>query len=799
MLKSNLLIALRNFVRRPGYTLLNIVGLTIGIASSLLILLYIYQESSFDKHHKKHDRIYRISSAITETDDAFKWSSSQTPLGPQLKADYPEVEEYVRLFPQGRQDFEYKDQTFFEERIYLADTTLFDVFTINLIKGDQAALDEPNSIVINETFANKVFGNNNPIGEVLTIPDDRDYTVTGVFKDMPNNSHLIGNAFISANTFQQLSNPNAGSWGAFWIYNYVLLKEGADEQAFAAKLPEVIQNYVAVIFDDLNIQVKYELLPLTDIHLKSDFEGEPIAVGNINFLYIFGAVGIMMLLLACINYMNLSTASATKKGMEVGVRKVLGAERSQLITQFLSESVLFTLFAFVLSFVMVLLLIPLFNASFGTQLQRAALFQPQILLGAAGIIVFVGFAAGSYPAFFLSAFRPIRVLKGALSKASGNLTLRRVLVTTQFTITIFMLVGTGIIYDQMQYLRNKDLGFNKDNVMTFRLEGRQARDKYPVLREKLLQNPQVKTVGTSSTTPGEGFQKIIAGVEAADGTMKELGMDNYFIDFDFFPTMGMEILEGRYFDRQYGTDSTQAVLVNEAMVERMAWEEAIGKRLTFNGRDTVYEFRVIGVVKNFHQLSLYDPIESLVFRPAFNLDNVHIRVEANNQASLSSGIAAVERTWAEVFPDQPFEFGFVDSAFMELYEADQIRGRVFTLFSVLMILIACLGLLGLASFTTEQRTKEIGVRKVLGANSSDILILLTRNFLLLVLIGAIPAFIVAWYFMDLWLNTFHYHANMNFWLYGLALVIVAFLTFATTGYFALKAAANNPVKALRYE
>ncbi len=556
---------------------------------------------------------------------------------------------------------------------------------------------------------------------------------------------------------------------------------------------------MAVIFDQFDIKVKYELLPLTEIHLKSDFQGEPEPTGEMGFLYIFGAVAIFLLLLACINYMNLSTARATKRALEVGVRKVLGSEKRQLIMQFLSESILFTLIALIISFLVVFLVLPFLNENFGLQLQRTLLVSPQILLGALGIVLLTGVIGGSYPAFYLSAFKPITVLKGKLSRGSGNPTLRKVLVTVQFAVTIFMLVGTGIIYDQMQYLRNKDLGFDKDHVLAFQFENRQARERYPVIREKLLQNPKITTVGTSSTTPGQGFGKLLWNVEGSDGTMKQMGVDNYLVDFDFFPTLGMEIVAGRNFSADFGTDSTQAVMVNEAMVRRMGWTEPLGRKIQFGANDTLPVARVIGVVKDFHQVSLYDPIESLVFRPRFNLANVHVRIDPENTGELSSTIMAVEKIWTEVFPDQPFEYDFVDASFMELYRSDQIRGRIFTLFSVLMIIIACLGLLGLASFTTEQRTKEIGVRKVMGAQTSDILYLLTRNFVLLVIVGAIPAFIAAWYFMNLWLETFSYHTNMNYWLYGLAFLLVAALTLATTGYFAIRAANNNPVDALRYE
>lgn len=800
MLSNYLTIALRNFRRQPAYTVLNIAGLTLGIAAALLILLFITEESRFDTYHEKADRIFRVSSDITEPDNAFKWAVTQTPLAMQLKEDYPEVEQYVRFIPNGRTNLQYKDNFFFEEKVFLVDSTVTEIFSFDFTKGDATmALKEPNSIALSESVANRIFGKVNPMGEILITPSGRKYNVTGVYKDMPAHSHLIANALISSNTIPGLGNPTAGAWGGFNLYTYVLLKEGTNPENFAAKLPDIVENYVAVIFDDFDIKVKYELIPLTDIHLKSDFEGEPEPLGEVGFLYIFGAVALFMILLACINYMNLSTARATKRALEVGVRKVLGSERKQLIWQFMIESLLFTLVAIVLSFLLVLIILPVFNNTFNLNLNRSLLISQPVLLGALGLVGLTGILAGSYPAFYLSAFKPITVLKGQLSRGSGNPVLRKVLVAVQFAVTLFMIVGTGVIYDQMSYLRNKDLGFDKEHVLTFSLQGRAAREKYPVIRERMMQNPQVLKMATASSSLGEGTGKQVMNIENKEGVMEQYGVDNYAVDFDFFSTMDIEFVAGRDYSGEFGADSTLSVIVNESMVERMGWADPIGRRVQFAPVDTLPMAKVIGVVKDFHQRSLYDPIEALMFRPRFNNQEVHLRLAPQDPESLRSTIAFVNEQWKDIFPNTPFEFDFVDTAFMELYEADQVRARIFTLFSVLMIIVACLGLLGLASFTAEQRTKEIGVRRVLGAKTTDIVYLLTRNFVILVALATIPAFIAAFYFMNQWLGTFSYHTNMNFWLYGLAFVLVALITLMTTSYHALKAARGNPVEALRYE
>ena len=800
MLKNYWQLALRGFRRQPGYALLNILGLTIGVAATLFILLYISTELRYDRFHQKSDRIYRISSDITEPDDAFRWAVSQTPLGMQVKTDFPEVEQFVRFIPNGRTQLQHGEKLFFEEDVYLVDSTLTEVFDLDFMLGDPAtSLRDPNSIILSSSVANRIFGTEDPINEILKTPSEREYKVTGVYKDFPSYSHLIPAALISSNSINGLMNPDPGSWGGFGIYTYVLLREGTDPGAFQDKLGDIVKNHVAVIFDQFDIKVKYELINLADIHLKSDFEGEPEPVGNMGFIYIFGAVAIFMLLIACINYMNLATARSTKRAMEVGIRKVLGSERRQLVGQFLSESIIFSLFALVLSFGLVFLLLPVFNRAFDLDLSRALLLSPMVLGGGLIILLLTGILGGSYPAFYLSGFRPISVLKGQLSKGTGNPQLRKVLVTVQFAITLFMIIGTGIIYDQMSYLRNKELGFDKEHLMTFSLQGRETREKYEVLRQELLQIPKITSVATASTSPGSGFGKQVMSVENSEGIVDAYGVDNYAVDFDFFPTMNIEFVAGRNFSREFGTDSTQAAIVNESMVKRMGWKDAIGKRIQFQGVDTLPFARVIGVVKDFHQQSLYEPISPLVFIPQPQNGQVHVKLDPQSASDLSAMIGQVEQVWNRIFPGTPFEYDFVDAAFMELYHADQVRARIFTLFSVLMILIACLGLLGLASFTAEQRTKEIGVRKILGAGTSNIVLLLTRNFVFLVALASIPAFIGAGYFMNKWLDTFSYHANLNYWLFVLSLVIVVIITLLTTSYHAFKAAVRNPIEALRQE
>lgn len=791
MLKNYLKVAIRALKRQLGYTALNIIGLTVGIASSLLILLYIFYETSFDNYHSKADRIYRISSSIKEPDNAFKWAVTQLPLGYTLKNDYPdEVEQYVRFIPNGRTRLELNQINYFEEDVYFADSTVFDVFDFEFTAGNQeAALDAPNNIVINQTIAEKIFKGENPIGQSLKTDNNRSYQVTGVFKDMPNNSHIMIDAMISAQT---VIPAGVGNWGGFNIYTYILLPPNVTPEDFQPKLGEILESHVDVIFQRLGIEVEYAMLPVKDIHLTSDFEGEPVPTGEISYIYIFGAVGLFLILIACINYMNLATARSAKRSMEVGIRKVMGANRGGLIGQFLTESIVITLISMVLSLAILMALVPTMNASLGTNLDVSALTEPKVILSLIAILLVTGVLGGAYPAFFLSSFRPVEVMKGSGGRSGGRL-LRVFLVTVQFAISIFMLIGTFVIYNQMQYVRNKDLGFDKEQVMQIQLNNRQARQQWPVLRNQLLQQANISSAATGSTTPGNGFGKLIYTIENSEGVMEQKGIDNYAVDYEYFPTLGVEFVAGRNFSLDYPSDTARAVIVNESMVERMGWTEPIGRKVQVQN-DSIPSL-VVGVVKDFHQTSLYDPIAPLMFLPSRNNGAALIKLSGN----ISESIASVRSAWEGIFPTIPFEFTFLDENFMEQYETDQLRGKLFLGFSLMTILIACLGLLGLASYTAEQRAKEISIRKVLGANTQGLINLLVKDFVKLVLIAAVPASVGAWYFGIDWLESFEYHTQISFVVFIIVILATMLITVLTTGYHAMKSATANPAERLKYE
>lgn len=794
MLKNYLRIAVRHLRRQPGYAALNILGLTLGIVSSLIILLYLNQEISFDNYHKDADLIYRISSRFEEADGTKdNWVSTQVPLGRTVKETFAEVDQYVRFFPQRSTRLERNNINYLLEDVYLVDSTVFDVFTFEFIQGDPAtALNAPNSICLSESQAKRIFNESNPIGELLAS-DNNTFEVTGVYKDQPKHSHLIANAMASASSNQ--ARYNSQRWGGFGIYTYVKLNTSAEAQVVEDKLnKEIMDQYVRVIFDRFDLKVVYDLLPIRDIHLYSDFEGEPVPLGSIEYVYIFAVVAVFLIIIACINYMNLATAKSMRRALEVGVRKTMGAKRGSLISQFIAESVVIAFASLVLSLLVLSVSVPVINAQLGTALDFGQLFSVEVMLVIVSILIVTGVLSGSYPAFYLSAFSPSKALSGGQSaKRSGNPWLRRALVGLQFAISIFMLISTFVIYDQMQYLRSKDLGFDKEQVTAFRLRG-QAFEQWEVLKRQLLQNPNIVAASNTSSTPGGGYPNYMMPIETNEGVMEDLGLNTLTIDFDYFNTLGIEIVQGRNFSKEFSTDTSHAVIVNEAMVRRLEWDDPIGKRIQYSRDSTVFH-KVIGVAKDFHQSSLHDPIEPLLFAPSLSNRYGMVRLSGNYLETMHS----VEQTWKELFPNQPFEASFLDQNFVEFYEDDRIRGNLFLGFSIIMIVIAALGLLGLASFTAEQRSKEISIRKVLGASIQGLISLLVKEFVWLVLIGAVPAFVCAYLFAENWLGEFEYHVSINLMLFALVTFIILIVTISTTGFHAFRAAQANPSENLKNE
>jgi putative ABC transport system permease protein len=795
MLKNLFVIAMRNIRKDKTYSAINILGLTIGITCSMFLLLYILDELSYDRYHTNAPNIYRVISNIKEPDNAFTWAIAQIPLTDELRDNYPEVKNAVRFFGIGRSLYKNGEKQFYEGDFYLADSTTFDMFSYKIIDGDiNTALDAPFSIVLTKKIAIKYFGTVNAVGQSLQNQQNETFKVTAVMEDVPLNSHFIFDALISRNT-----QPNyQGNWGSFGVYTYIQLPEGYSLDKMYTSLDKVIKEKVDPIFAQFGITIKYELQKITDIHLHSKIQDEAEAGGDISYIYIFGAVAAFMLVIACINYMNLATARSANRAKEVGIRKVMGSQRAQLIAQFITESVVIALIALAASLILIYALLPSFNDLANKQLPFSYILQTPVILSLLGVIVFVGIVGGSYPAFYLSGFNPVSVLKGKLSMKGGNAFFRKSLVVTQFSISIFMLISTLVVYDQLQYMRNKDLGFTKERVVRIPLSSDEQIRKSDVLAERMRQTKGVASAGTANSSPGQGISKNLLKVEDNDGKLSERGIDLYNADYDFVKTMGMTIVQGRDFSRDIPSDTTYAVLVNEAMVKRMAWKEPLGKRFIFNGpNNTEVERKVVGIVKDYNQNSLYDVIEPLMI--IMNSYNNYVFVKT--EGDVRESIAAIESTWKTVNPDLPFEYDFLDQDFNSQYKSDEKRSQIFTAFSGLTITIACLGLLGLAAFTTQQRYKEIGVRKVIGASINSLVVLVAKEFFLLVGIGTLIAFPVAWYFTDSWLQKFAYRIELTGeWLTFIVSALLAFtITLVTVGYHVLRAASANPVKALRDE
>ncbi|MBU8893862.1 MAG: ABC transporter permease [Bacteroidales bacterium] len=794
MFKNLIKTAFRNIFKDFGYSGLNILGLTLGIASALFLIIYISNELSYDKYHENAERIYRVASHIKETDDEFTWIVAQVPFAPQVVVDYPEVEHAVRFIDAGRELFEYEDKEFYEESFYYVDSNIFEVFTYELIKGNSAdALLEPNTMVLTETVAAKYFGKEDPIGKTLVNGEDT-YKVTGIIRDVPYNSHFRFEGLMSRSS---LPKDFGNSWGNFGVYTYIMLPEGVDYKQFESKIQEMYDKYMAEIFESMGIRIEYVLDPILDIHLKSTYQGEPEPTGSYAYVLIFSIVALFLILIAAMNYMNLATARSTKRAREVGLRKVVGSHRGSLILQFIMESSLFTFISLVLSIVLVVLLMPQFNQLAGKSFEIDVLLSPVIIASVIGVIVVIGIFGGSYPAFYLSKFSPLTVMKGEITKGSSGTLFRKNLVVIQFTISVAMIVSTLVVFKQLNYLKTKDLGYNMDNVISLQFTTREMVEKYPVLKQALLENPNVKYVSSTGTRVGDGSGKLIMNVETDDG-MQQRGINLSGIDHDFIETLGITMIKGRDFQEDMPSDTLLGVIVNETMAKRLNWSEPLGKRVELQGRggNDFLKATVVGVMKDYHQTGMYNEIETLLF--FYRINNRLVYAKISNK-DVQETIRYIETKWNEIFPEQPFEYSFLSERFNEQFGADEKRGFIFTLFTVLAILIACLGLFGLASFTVEQRTKEIGIRKVVGATEGTVVRLISKEFLILTSIAIIIAFPLTFYFMQDWLQQFVYRTNLGLFVFILAGLITIAITFITISFQAWKAANTNPAESLRIE
>lgn len=803
MFKNYLNTVLRGIWKHKVLSSINIFGLAVGITCCLLILLYVQFEYSYDRYHENHERIHRISLSAVLAGNELNVAATPYPMAAVLENEFPEVEHAVRI-QRFFQDtlVSIDDLSYQEKEIFLADPSFFDTFSYPLIAGNSAsALIDPNTVIVTESMANKYFPGSEALGKTLTFNNETDYLITGVIADIPANSHFHPDFLVSMS-----SDPNHDS--PVWINNnirtYVLVRPGTNAEAFLEKLQELIPKYIAPQIEQVlggtleeflatGGRYAYGLQALTDIHLFSDLDGEIEPPGSATYVYTFQAIAVFILLLACINFMNLSTARSANRAKEIGVRKVLGAYQGQLIGQFLVESILITFFALLIALPLAALLLPSFSAVMDREMSVNALFSIGSLSSLVVGAIIVGIISGSYPAFFLSKFHPQEVLKGKLSGGAKNSWLRGGLVVFQFVISIALVASTLIVYTQLDFLRNKPLGFEKEQLLVIhRASG--LGDQLESFKTQIAQLANIESVSSAVDIPGTLSGQnvyLIEGRPAADSHI----LSTIGVDYDFIETMGMEIVAGRAFSEQFPSDDS-AVIINETAAREMGLEQPTATTLIVPNPEGNQSGPVIGVVKDFHWESLHQEIRPMVIQVRDFSRYIVVRIQANNTEQT---VASLEDIWRTMTGGQPFEYSFVDEDFDNFHRQDQRLGEIFMSFSALAILIACLGLYGLASFTTEQRSKEIGVRKTLGASISNIVVLMSRESIMLVFVALVIAVPLAYITMNTWLQMFSYRVSINpvsFLVSGILALVVAFLTVSSQS---VKTALKNPTLTLRDE
>ena len=809
MIKNYFTIAWRNLTKNKVYSFINIAGLAIGLASFLLIALYMLDELGYDRFNVKADRIYRINSDIRFGGGDLHLPVSSDMMGQLLIKDYPMIEQYTRIYTSSGSKLIRKDKVFIsEERVAHVDSTFFDVFTLPAVSGNtKTALNEPNTVVVTESAAKKYFGSINVLGKTIETKDEKNpvYKITAVIKDIPANSHFHFDFMFSMKNVDY-------QWGSLTSHNfhtYLVLKKGSDYKQLERNFDQYINKYVLPSvqqfikissmdeFKKAGNKLEYTLIPLTKIHLYSDRSFELSPSGNIQYVYIFSAVALFILIIACINFMNLTTARSASRAKEVGIRKVLGTERWNLIFQFLTESTLMAILSLLLAVLIAYLVLPVFNEVSGKTMFLESLFSLRILPLLIILPFIVGFLAGSYPAFYLSGFRPIEVLKGKLKLGGQRTSLRSILVVFQFTTSIVLIVGTLIIYKQLRYIQSKDLGYSKEQVLT-------VQSTYTLgLQDKVFKNSILQMNGVVSGTLSSYLP--VTNSSRSDNTYFKdatldlkngLDMQCWRVDYDYFKTLGMHIIRGRGFSESFGGDSN-AVVINETTAGLLGYKDPIGKKIyrSGDGKD-IKVYTIIGEVKNFNFESLKQSIGPLSFFLGSSSAMASFKVNTTNIPEL---LKKIESKWKEMSPDMPFNYNFLDESFNDMYASERRVGKIALIFATLAILIACLGLFGLATFIAEQRTREIGIRKVLGASVQGIVQLLSMDFLKLVVISFILAAPLSWWVMNNWLSDFAYRVPMQWWVIGLAGLFAMIIAVVTVSFQAIRSAVANPVKSLKTE
>ncbi|REA57885.1 ABC transporter permease [Dyadobacter luteus] len=793
MLKNYLKIAVRNLWKHKVFSLINILGLSVGMAAGFLIFLYVNFELTYDRFHSKADRIYRMVTDVQTPSETIKADITTWTYAPFAKQEFPEIEAYART---GGGSFLVRkgDIKFQENNTLFADSSLFRIFDFKLRKGNPAtALKEQLSVVFTEKAAKKYFGDSDPIGQTLLLSSEGlPATVTGVMENIPENSQIKADMFISMSTLTQRFNKNLDSeWGNFGASSYLLLKPGVNPAQLEKKFPAFLERHVGKLMAEMKMHYTILLEPFADVHLLSDRASDD--KGSMNNVYVFSVVALFILLIACINFVNLTTARSAERAREVGVRKVVGAPRTLLARQFIMESVLICLLAFIVSVILVALFIPAFNTLSGKIISTGIAAEWPFVGGMFMAAILIGVLAGSYPAIVLSSFEPVVVLKGRFTISVRGILLRKGLVTLQFGISIALIIATIVVFTQMNFMRNRDLGFSKDQMLVIDTQGDAAQKAF---KESLNGIAGIKSTTVSSSVPGGGNSSAYSNIQNHAGDMQAANLDLYFVDYNYLSQYNLKLAAGRSFSRDFGTDSTQAMIINEATARLFGYskpEEAIGRKFNQWGR----EGTIIGVIKDFHYRSLQENIKPLTMRMDANRGElVSVKIDGGD---LKNTIAAIEDKWKEIMPVRPFDYYFMDEFFDRQYRSEERFESLFLNFAILAIFISCLGLLGLASYSTMQRTKEIGVRKVMGASVGSIVGLLSADFLKLVMIAFLIASPIAYYGMYKWLQHFAYRTDIHWWIFAAAAVLSTLIAFATVSFQSIRAALMNPVKSLRSE
>jgi len=796
MFKNYLKVAFRNLIKNKSLSFINILGLAISIAVCFLIILFILHETSYDKFHHNYEDLYRVTIKGQITGQPIEYAVSMVPLPTALKAEFPDVEAAAGVFPrQAKQLMSFEDKQFFETSLFKASAEFFDVFDYELLRGSkETVLSEPGSIVLTETLAEKYFGSADPVGETISLNETEEYTVSGVCADLPTNSHIKFNAVIQVPVMEDIEQ----NWGSFSAHNYIRLKEGVDPEIFEDKIKNLAMEKMGITLEETGMEFLLFLEPVKDIHLYSNLSYNLGNNGSITYVYVFSIIALFILIIAYINFINLTTAHHTIRAKEIGVRKIVGANKSKLISQFLLESIILTLISMFFAFGLIELLQPTFNKLIGIELGFSLVAHWKYLVIGVSFMVFMAILSGLYPAIYLASFNPVSVIKGSVAGNKKSI-FRNMLVVFQFIISIALISSTGIIYKQLQHFQNKKLGFDKNHVVILPLRSEETIEKAEILKEQFRNINGVSNTCVSSNYPGAGASQGHGFFPEGHSEDQPWLMKTMNIDADFVETFKLNILAGRNFDAANEVEGRN-ILVNETLVKKVGWEDPVGKTFKdpfIRENEEMIPITIIGVLEDFHVNPLRDKIEPMVlyYNPP-NRNFISIRLEPGNVFNILDNI---EKMWKEMHPGMPFDYIFLNEHFNSIHHTERNLAITFMYFTVLAILIACLGLFGLASYATERRIKEIGVRKVLGSTVGEIVLLLSKDFSKLVILANIVAWPIAWYGMNKWLQNFAYRTEIGYEVFIFSGLIALIIALITVSFRTIKAANSNPVKALKYE